>query len=251
MIGLLSAGLRRRASGDAGVARSRGADLEQARAPARRAHPPRSPRCTPSPRSCWAAARTRSTARLRKLRGYPVVVNKWGSWCAPCRAEFPCFQSQSVKHGKQVAFLGRRRAGQQRERAQRSWSQFPVAYPSLHGRRPVDRRVLRRRCRASRRRCSTTAKGQVAYVKQGSYPDEAALAADIRPLRPLNATDERSGRPRCRTAELEAALELRHAGLLRRAGRGRSRPTATAVDREAEQLVAERGAARSWAPAGC
>ncbi|HEY6780354.1 MAG TPA: TlpA disulfide reductase family protein, partial [Thermoleophilaceae bacterium] len=45
-------------------------------------------------------------ARLRELRGYPIVVNKWGSWCGPCRAELPYFQRQSVAQGKRIAFLG-------------------------------------------------------------------------------------------------------------------------------------------------
>ena len=50
--------------------------------------------------------RTAFRRRLAKLEGYPVVVNKWASWCAPCRTEFPIFQSESVAKGKKVAFLG-------------------------------------------------------------------------------------------------------------------------------------------------
>jgi cytochrome c biogenesis protein CcmG, thiol:disulfide interchange protein DsbE len=45
-------------------------------------------------------------ALLTRLRGYPVVVNEWASWCDNCRAEAAAFQVVSVKFGKRVAFLG-------------------------------------------------------------------------------------------------------------------------------------------------
>lgn len=44
--------------------------------------------------------------RIAGLRGYPVVVNVWASWCGPCRVEFPYFQRLSAKLGRKVAFLG-------------------------------------------------------------------------------------------------------------------------------------------------
>jgi thiol-disulfide isomerase/thioredoxin len=44
--------------------------------------------------------------RLAELKGHPIVVNKWASWCAPCKEEFPVFESIATKRGKDVAFLG-------------------------------------------------------------------------------------------------------------------------------------------------
>jgi len=44
--------------------------------------------------------------RIAALKGHPIVVNKWASWCAPCRVEFPVFESIASKRGKEIAFLG-------------------------------------------------------------------------------------------------------------------------------------------------
>jgi cytochrome c biogenesis protein CcmG, thiol:disulfide interchange protein DsbE len=68
-------------------------------------------------------------ARIASLKGYPVVVNKWASWCGPCRAEFPDFQKASVKYGKRVAFLGVD-GNDNRDDAKKFLTQYPVPYPS-------------------------------------------------------------------------------------------------------------------------
>ena len=68
-------------------------------------------------------------ARLKALRGHPVVVNSWGSWCVPCRQEFPIFQHAGAKYGKRVAFLGIDTVdpvGAARDFLE----EFPVTYPS-------------------------------------------------------------------------------------------------------------------------
>jgi cytochrome c biogenesis protein CcmG/thiol:disulfide interchange protein DsbE len=45
-------------------------------------------------------------ARVHALRGYPIVINAWASWCPGCRNEYPLFANASVRYGRQVAFLG-------------------------------------------------------------------------------------------------------------------------------------------------
>jgi cytochrome c biogenesis protein CcmG/thiol:disulfide interchange protein DsbE len=68
-------------------------------------------------------------ARLAALQGYPVVVNKWASWCGPCQTEFPAFQQASVKYGRQVAFIGID-ANDGNGSAAAFLHRFPVSYPS-------------------------------------------------------------------------------------------------------------------------
>ena len=91
--------------------------------------------------------------RIASLKGFPVVVNMWGSWCPPCRLEMPFFQKTGVEYGKKVAFLGLNvqdpEAG-----AKKLLKQIPLPYPSCRpgrtgtkppdGLRPAHHRVLRR-----------------------------------------------------------------------------------------------------------
>jgi thiol-disulfide isomerase/thioredoxin len=69
-------------------------------------------------------------AQLRELRGHPVVVNLWASWCDPCRFELPYLQRQAVKRGATVAFLGVN-SNDDHEAAAKLADRFPMPYPSF------------------------------------------------------------------------------------------------------------------------
>ena len=72
---------------------------------------------------------TAMRARLRSLRGYPVVVTQWASWCGPCQAEFPYFQQLSATLGRRVAFIGNDANDPLGDA--RGWlRRFPVSFPS-------------------------------------------------------------------------------------------------------------------------
>ena len=68
-------------------------------------------------------------ARLRALRGTPVVVTQWGSWCAACQAEYPYFQQLSAQLGRRVAFIGN--DVDDTTSGAKGWMRrFPASFPS-------------------------------------------------------------------------------------------------------------------------
>ncbi|QNG39268.1 TlpA family protein disulfide reductase [Geodermatophilaceae bacterium NBWT11] len=72
-----------------------------------------------------------TTFESSSLAGDIVVINFWGSWCAPCRVESPEFQTVFTDVAEAgVAFLGVA-VRDQRQLAQAFTTDFGITYPSL------------------------------------------------------------------------------------------------------------------------
>jgi cytochrome c biogenesis protein CcmG, thiol:disulfide interchange protein DsbE len=116
--------------------------------------------------------------RLAQLRGHPVVVNVWASWCGPCREEFPVLQKLSAKYGKKVAFLGLNSEDSD-DAAANFLREEPVPYPSYTD---PDKEVLD--SLGGRGGVPDTAfydeQGKLVFLKQGPYRDDSELEADVR-----------------------------------------------------------------------
>jgi thiol-disulfide isomerase/thioredoxin len=115
--------------------------------------------------------------RIARLRGYPVVVNVWASWCGPCRFEFPHLQRAAAEYGRRVAFLGV--DSQDSDDAARTFlREEPVPYPSYTD----PDKAIAASIGADLGLPDTAfydRRGGLVHLKQGPYSEWAELRADL------------------------------------------------------------------------
>lgn len=116
--------------------------------------------------------------RLETLRGYPVVVNIWASWCGGCLYEqLPMFQKLAARFGTRVAFIGI--DSEDSDDAAASWlTRAPVPYPSyIDPGRELAQSFGARSLPAT---AFLDRSGKLAWLKQGNYRDGEELEAEIK-----------------------------------------------------------------------
>ena len=114
---------------------------------------------------------------LGRLRGRPVVVNQWASWCGPCRAEFPFFEQLAGRYRGRVAFLGVN-SRDSRNDAEDFLARFPTTFGHFSD---PDARIARtfRAGRAWPTTAFYTADGELNFTHQGQYRTKDDLDRDI------------------------------------------------------------------------
>jgi cytochrome c biogenesis protein CcmG/thiol:disulfide interchange protein DsbE len=124
-----------------------------------------------------AGGREAFEAYIEKQRGKPVVVNKWASWCGPCRFEFPFFRSQAEKRRGKVVFVGVNSNDNDSD-ARDFLAEIPV--PFRHFKDPdLEVAAAFNAVQAFPSTAFYDSEGELAFVHQGGYASEAKLAEDI------------------------------------------------------------------------
>ena len=111
-------------------------------------------------------------AQLRELRGHPVVVNLWASWCEPCRFELPFLQRAAVARGAEVAFLGIN-VEDSPAAAKEFAGAYPMPYPSFED--PRSKLARRYRTRGLPATAFYGSDGKLAILHQGRFQTQRAF----------------------------------------------------------------------------
>lgn len=116
---------------------------------------------------------------IESVRGYPIVVNNWASWCGPCRAEFPYFQQAAATHLDEVAFLGVD-SEDSVDAAETFLRDNPLPYPSVEAPQKPDFQEWTGEVLVGYpNTLFYDAEGELVHVKQGPYAEQADFDADL------------------------------------------------------------------------
>jgi thiol-disulfide isomerase/thioredoxin len=117
--------------------------------------------------------------RIDGLRGYPVVVNVWASWCPPCRLESELFQRVAIQYGAHVAFIGV--DSNDSDAAARTFLRStPLTYPSFRDRPQAEANALH--LQGLPGTLFLDPRGRRIYLHQGQYLSLDALRRDVQRL---------------------------------------------------------------------
>jgi cytochrome c biogenesis protein CcmG, thiol:disulfide interchange protein DsbE len=115
-------------------------------------------------------------AFIKQQRGKPVVVNKWASWCGPCRVEFPLLRKVATQD-TDVVFIGVN-SNDNDGNARKFLSEEPVPYKHF-----ADHDLSIAAEFHAVQAFPTTAfydtNGELTFVHVGPYTNESDLTADI------------------------------------------------------------------------
>jgi cytochrome c biogenesis protein CcmG/thiol:disulfide interchange protein DsbE len=107
----------------------------------------------------------------------PVVVNKWASWCGPCRTEFPYFRDLARKHKGEIVFVGVN-SNDNEDDARDFLADNPVPFKHFWDPK-LEVAASFNGVQAFPTTAFYDSSGELAFVHQGGYQNESELADDI------------------------------------------------------------------------